>query len=84
MRSRSTELWPEAVRQARRVICLIVGTTLVFFGIVMLITPGPGWLLIFAGFSVLALEFAWSRRLLRRVKAKSSDLRRTLLDSHKE
>jgi Putative transmembrane protein (PGPGW) len=34
----------------------------------MLITPGPGWALIFAGLSVLALEFVWARRLLKKTK----------------
>ena len=40
----------------------------------MLVTPGPGWLVIFAGLSVLAVEFAWARRLLKRIKAKAGQL----------
>ncbi len=43
--------------------------------VVMLITPGPGSLLIFAGLSVLALEFVWARRLLRKNKAKGNEAR---------
>ncbi len=50
----------------------------------MLITPGPGLLLILAGLSVLALEFVWARRLLTRIKAKGSELGRTTFDSRKK
>jgi uncharacterized protein (TIGR02611 family) len=83
MRSRNNGLWPKTVRQARRLIILTVGITLLVCGVVMLVTPGPGWLLIFTGLSVLALEFVWARRLVRRIKAKSDELRHSLLDSHK-
>ena len=76
-------MWRETVRQARRVIVLVVGLTLLLCGVVMLITPGPGLLLIFAGLSALALEFVWARRLLRKIKAKGNELGRTMFDSRK-
>jgi uncharacterized protein (TIGR02611 family) len=79
----SNKVWPETVRQARRVIVLIVGLTLLLCGVVMLITPGPGWLLIFAGLSILALEFVWARDLLKKIKVKGNELSRTMFDSHK-
>jgi tellurite resistance protein TerC len=80
----SKKLWPETVRQARRVIVLVVGLTLLLCGVGMLITPGPGWFLIFAGLSILALEFVWARHLLKKIKAKGSELSRTMFDSHKK
>ena len=40
------------------------GFTLVAGGLVMLVTPGPGWLTIAAGLALLASEFAWAHRLL--------------------
>ena len=55
------------LRQARRFVLLIVGGTVVLLGIVMLVTPGPGLVVIPAGLAILAVEFAWARRLLRRV-----------------
>ena len=76
-------MWPERVRRARRVIVLVVGLTLLICGTVMLIAPGPGWLLIFSGLSVLALEFAWARQLLRKIKAKGNELSHKMFDSHK-
>lgn len=66
--------WPQTVRQARRFLFFLVGSTLLALGIIMLVTPGPGWLVIFAGLSVLAVEFAWARRLLKRIKAKAGQL----------
>ena len=79
----SKKVWPETVRQARRVIVLVVGLTLLLCGVVMLIIPGPGWLLIFAGLSILALESVWARHLLKKIKAKGNELSRTMFDSHK-
>jgi uncharacterized protein (TIGR02611 family) len=64
-------VWPETIRQARRLVVLVVGLTLLLCGVVMLLTPGPGSLVILAGLSVLALEFAWARRLLKKIKAKA-------------
>ncbi len=34
----------------------------------MLLLPGPGWLTIALGLSILGAEFVWARRLLRRLK----------------
>lgn len=56
------------LRQARRLIVLVVGTTVLLFGIVLLVTPGPAFVVIPVGLAILSIEFAWARRLLRRVK----------------
>ena len=34
----------------------------------MLFTPGPGWLVIFLGLTLLAAEFVWARRLMDRMR----------------
>ena len=80
-RQRVIKAWREATRQARRVVIFIVGLALLLCGLVMLITPGPGWLLIFAGLGVLALDFVWARRFMNKIKTKSEDLRRRILDA---
>jgi uncharacterized protein (TIGR02611 family) len=41
----------------------VVGTVVVLTGLVLVPAPGPGWLIVFAGLSVLAAEFRWARRL---------------------
>jgi uncharacterized protein (TIGR02611 family) len=56
------------LRQARRLIVLVVGSTVLLLGIVMLVTPGPAFVVIPIGLAILSLEFAWARRLLCRVR----------------
>lgn len=49
----------------------IVGVCLVIGGIVLMPLPGPGILVVVAGLAVLATEYVWARRLLRRAKAEA-------------
>lgn len=39
------------------------GLILLVAGIIMLITPGPGWLFIFLGMGLWGTEFHWAHRL---------------------
>lgn len=54
---------------ARRIAVAILGGTVVLVGVVMLVTPGPGLVVIPTGLAILALEFAWARAWLNRIKA---------------
>lgn len=56
------------VEQVRRIFLVIAGFTLLLAGGVMLVTPGPGMLVIFFGLGLLAAEFVWARRLMDRIK----------------
>jgi uncharacterized protein (TIGR02611 family) len=56
------------VEQVRRIFLVIAGFTLLLAGGVMLVTPGPGILVIFLGLGLLAAEFVWARRLMDRLK----------------
>jgi uncharacterized protein (TIGR02611 family) len=47
-----------------RVSVAVVGGVLVAIGAILLVIPGPGWLVIFLGVGVWATEFAWARSLL--------------------
>jgi uncharacterized protein (TIGR02611 family) len=51
-------------RVAWRVAVAIAGLVVVIFGIVLLVIPGPGWVVIFLGLSIWATEFSWARSLL--------------------
>ena len=53
---------------ARRVVILVVGGTVVLIGVALIALPGPALVVIPAGLAILALEFAWARRLLERAK----------------
>lgn len=58
-----------ALRFAKRIAITVIGSTVVLIGVVMIVTPGPAILVIPAGLGILAIEFAWARRWLRRIKA---------------
>jgi len=49
----------------------LVGGTVTAAGVVMLITPGPGLLVIIAGLAILATQFAWAERALDKVKQRA-------------
>lgn len=57
-----------ALRQAKRLIILVVGVTVVLLGVAMLALPGPGSLVLIAGLAILASEFIWARSLMKRVR----------------
>jgi len=59
-------------RNLRRVIIALVGSTVLLIGVAMIVLPGPAFLVIPAGLGILALEFAWAREMLRRVKEQGS------------
>ena len=63
------------VEQVRRVFLIIAGFTLLLLGIVMLVTPGPGLVVILLGLGLLAAEFVWARRLMERIKQEGGRLK---------
>lgn len=48
----------------------LVGALLVLAGVIMLVTPGPGLVVIAAGLAVWATEYAFARRWLEHVRAR--------------
>jgi len=72
------------VEQVRRIFRVVAGFTLLLVGVVMLVTPGPGWLVILLGLGLLAAEFVWARRLMDRIKREGGRLRDAMLHSSKE
>ncbi len=68
-------------RQSVRLTVAAIGFTVLAVGLVMLVTPGPGLLVIIAGLAILAHQFAWAARALekarfRAAQAKEAALRR--------
>lgn len=60
-------------RIARRIVIALVGSTVLLVGIIMLVTPGPAFVVIPIGLAILGLEFAWARRWLQKVRERISD-----------
>jgi putative transmembrane protein PGPGW len=71
------------VEQVRRLSRIAGGFTLLLCGIVMLVTPGPGWLVILLGLGLLAAEFVWARRLMDRIKREGERVRSVVWPSTK-
>jgi hypothetical protein len=57
------------LRLARRIGIGVAGSVVLGVGVVMLVMPGPAFVVIPMGLGILALEFEWARRWLDRVKA---------------
>jgi tellurite resistance protein TerC len=53
---------------AKRIVVGIIGGTVTLIGIALLVLPGPAFIVIPIGLSILATEFYWARRWLRKVK----------------
>ncbi len=75
-------MWLKTLQQAKRVIKVVVGFTVLLAGVVMLVTPGPGWVVIALGLAILAAEFVWARRLLDHLKAQGGKLRDAVFSSN--
>ena len=60
--------WNDDIKLVRRVIVSVVGATVVLIGIALLVLPGPAFVVIPLGLAILATEYAWARRWLRKVR----------------
>ena len=52
----------------------VVGATVLLIGIALLVLPGPAFVVIPVGLAILATEYAWARRWLRKVRRIASDV----------
>jgi uncharacterized protein (TIGR02611 family) len=68
----------KTLQQAKRFLRILFGFTLLAIGIIMIVTPGPGWLTILLALGVLAAEFVWARTLLDHLKEQGTRLRETV------
>src|SRR5689334_17210779 len=57
------------LRTMRQLFILLIGTTVLLLGIVMIVLPGPSVLVIPLGLAILGIEFAWARRWLAKFKS---------------
>lgn len=56
------------IRHSKRIATAISGGAVVLVGFVLIPYPGPGWLIVFAGFAILATEFVFAARALEWLK----------------
>jgi uncharacterized protein (TIGR02611 family) len=66
-------VWRFLRRNGKRIGVSIAGGALVLVGLVMLVLPGPGVLVIIAGLAILATEYVWAQRAMNFAKRKASE-----------
>src|SRR6185295_15522375 len=62
------------IKVVRRVIVSVVGVTVLLIGIALLVLPGPAFVVIPVGLAILATEYAWARRWLRKARRIARDV----------
>ena len=55
--------WKAVPSSVRKPLVFIFGSTIVIVGLALLILPGPGWVVIFLGFALLATEFVIAEKV---------------------
>lgn len=65
-----------------KIVVAVVGTLVIVVGVVMLVTPGPAFVLIPLGLAILATEFRFARRWLHwaRLKAEAAKAKAEAMD----
>lgn len=61
-------MYARSLKQLKRLIVAIIGTTILVIGCAMIFLPGPAIIVIPAALGILATEFAWARRMLQTVR----------------
>jgi Putative transmembrane protein (PGPGW) len=62
----ATKLGLETRPRLRKTLVAIIGATVFLIGIALLVLPGPAILVIPVGLAILATEFAWASRVMKR------------------
>ena len=55
-------------KHIRRGAILLIGSTVLLIGALMIVLPGPGIPVLIAGFAILATEFVWAERIVDRLR----------------
>jgi hypothetical protein len=72
-------VWDFIRRNGKRVGVTIAGFAVLLAGVVLLVLPGPGWLLIFLGLGILSTEYVWAQRMLATAKRKAEEAKDVVL-----
>ena len=72
------------LKQAKRLIRIVIGFTVLIIGIVMIALPGPAVVVIPIGLGILATEFVWAKHLLKRFKDGANNIKNSILNNSKK
>ncbi|MFA7421720.1 MAG: PGPGW domain-containing protein [Melioribacteraceae bacterium] len=65
-----------SLKQLKKIIIGIIGGTIVLIGLVMIVLPGPAFIVIPLGLSILATEFIWAKKMIDKFKEQFEKLKK--------
>lgn len=68
-------------KQIRKLVVFLIGISIVLIGCVLFFTPGPAIIVIPVGLAVLATEFIWAKKLLKKFKETTSSITQSAKDA---
>jgi tellurite resistance protein TerC len=66
------------LRVAKRIVVAVIGGTVTLIGIALIVLPGPAFIVIPIGLAILATEFLWAKRWLRKARKLATPLKSKL------
>jgi uncharacterized protein (TIGR02611 family) len=72
----------KTVKQAKRLIKVVVGFTVLLLGLLMLVTPGPGIVTIILGLAILGTEFVWAKKLMKRFEKEAVNVKNSFVNNY--
>jgi tellurite resistance protein TerC len=71
-------------KRIKRIFISIAGMTVLIIGILMIVLPGPAIIFIPLGLTILATEYIWARRWLRKLNDKAKELKDMITKKNKK
>lgn len=65
-----------SLKQIKKVFIGIIGGTIVLIGLFMIVLPGPAFIVIPLGLSILATEFIWAKKMIDKFKEQFEKLKK--------
>ncbi len=72
----------KTIEQAKKLIKIVIGFTVLVFGCIMLVTPGPGIVTIIFGLAILGTEFVWAKKLLNRFEKEAVNMKNSFVNNY--
>jgi tellurite resistance protein TerC len=63
------------LRVAKRIVVAVIGGTVTLIGIALIVLPGPAFIVIPVGLSILATQFLWAKRFLKKARKMATRLK---------
>ncbi|PJC45027.1 hypothetical protein CO038_00705 [Candidatus Pacearchaeota archaeon CG_4_9_14_0_2_um_filter_39_13] len=71
-------IFMRGIETGKKIVLSVFGVTLLIVGVALLVLPGPGILVIFIGLVVLAGEYVWAKKFLKKFREESGKIRKKI------